>query len=89
MYFQRKGLYTLYLIMCLCSLFSVDQSRNQLSEDPGFAVLHVCAAVLPWVSRLSCGVICVFLKVYFGLIMVAPVDKSGSFHEQHRLVLCR
>lgn len=27
-------------------LFSVDQSSDQLSEDPGFALIYVCAAVL-------------------------------------------
>lgn len=30
--------------------FSVDQSGDQLSEDPGFALLYVCAAVLPRVN---------------------------------------
>ena len=28
----------------------VDQSGDQLSEDPGFALLHVCAALLPGVN---------------------------------------
>lgn len=37
-------------MMCLCFLFSVDQSGDQLSEDPGVALLYVCAPVLPGVS---------------------------------------
>lgn len=34
----------------MCFFFSVDQSRDQLSEDSGFALLYVCAAVLPGVN---------------------------------------
>ena len=37
-------------MMCLCFLFPVDQSGDQLSEDPGVALLYVCAPVLPGVS---------------------------------------
>lgn len=34
--------------MCVC--FSAGASREQLSKDPGLALLHVCAAVLPRVN---------------------------------------
>lgn len=55
---------------------SVDQSSDQLSENPGFALLHVCVAVLLGVNMkfpsfthtsgfVSLAFLCVFIKSLF------------------------
>lgn len=39
-----------YILLYVFVTVSVDQSSDQLSEDPGLALLHVCAAVLSGVN---------------------------------------
>lgn len=50
-------LWILYSVLCIrfifndvCVTFSVDQGGDKFSEDPGFTLVYVCAAVLSGVN---------------------------------------
>lgn len=46
----RSAVCMFYILLYVFVTVSVDQSSDQLSEDPGLTLLHVCAAVLSGVN---------------------------------------
>lgn len=72
--------------------FPVDQSSNQLSEDPGFALLYVCAAVLSGVKcyflsfEHNCcfGFLCCFYHMHVHVLCVCEQDDHSEGAQQYR-----
>lgn len=66
----RSAVCMFYILLYVFVTVSVDQSSDQLSEDPGLTVLHVCAAVLSGVNVRTRPNICTFTVVSAGLLDV-------------------